>query len=292
MVMLDQADINLGITLQHANYAFFAIVGVWLYDFVLTACEEVEFILNAQWQSAKFLYLVCRYLPFSVVFIDIFRIVQPGLSLKSCMTCHSLNGYVGGIALLCAEALFVLRIWVLSDRKRRTLIVMLCNYVLFLIAILAIVQMYDSSSIVFQSPIPQVASCYSHTEGHIIVFAFALLLIGELEILVFMLYRSWKLYRELGNNLPLVRILMRHNVLYFVCGLFFSTTVIITMITLPASFGDLVSDAQILMFGILSTRMHRELWNAAHHRRLGASSPTNVSHVPLAVFSGASPGDT
>jgi hypothetical protein len=40
-----------------------------------------------------------------------------------------------------------------------------------------------------------------------------------IEILSFMLFRSWKLYREHGNDLPLVRVLVRHNISYFACGL-------------------------------------------------------------------------
>ncbi|KAJ8591585.1 hypothetical protein M405DRAFT_932050 [Rhizopogon salebrosus TDB-379] len=282
VVIFDRDEATqIGMTIQHTNFAFFAIAGLWVYDFALTIGEEVEFILRARWQIGKLLYLVCRYLPFAMVFLDIFRIVQPQLSVGSCTTCFAVIGFVGGIELCCAEALFVLRIWVLSSRRRWTLAVMLCNYIVLLIAMVVITKVYNSSSIVQQSPIPQLASCYSHSESHIIVYALVLLVIGEIEIFGFMLYRSWKLYGEHGNNLPLVRILTRHNAFYFACGLCFSTLVIVIKLTLPASFGDVILHFQIFIHGILATRMHRELWNAGHHRRAASNES-----FPLVVFAG------
>ncbi|KAG2035819.1 hypothetical protein BDR03DRAFT_961642 [Suillus americanus] len=117
-----------------------------------------------------------------------------------------------------------------------------------------------------QSPIPKVASCYDSKQSRIIIISYVLLVIVEIggfhgflcwrvkyfiEILSFMLYHSWKLYREHGNDIPLVRILVRHNMFYFACGLceskhhfsqidtdicggsVLSTTVVIVIVTLP-----------------------------------------------------------
>ncbi|KAG0703617.1 hypothetical protein DFH29DRAFT_429385 [Suillus ampliporus] len=287
VLLLKQADISIGTTLQHANYAFFAIVGLWVYDFALTFDEEVEFMLNARWKIATLLYVICRYLPFAMVIIDVFRIVQPGLSVKTCMTCFALNGYVGVIVLCCAEPLFILRLCAFLGGRRRTLIIALCNYALFLIPMLVTVTLYNSSSIVLQSPIPQVASCYSNRDGRILIIAYMLLIIGELEILSFTLYRSWRLYREIGNELPLVRILIRHNVSYFACGLFFSVMAPAAIYTLPGSYGDVASDLQVVMHAILVTRIHRELCATA--RRPEASSTRNVS-LPLTFLAGPSSG--
>ncbi|KAG0696396.1 hypothetical protein DFH29DRAFT_207634 [Suillus ampliporus] len=285
--MIDQADINIGFTLQHANYAFFAIVGVWVYDFALTFNEEVEFMLNARWQITTLLYAICRYLPFAMVVIDIYRIVQPGLSVKSCITCHSLIGFIGVIVLCCAEPLFIMRLWALLGRRRKTLVIALCNYVIFLIPMLLSVAAFNSSTTALPSPIPQLASCYINRDGRILIVAYMILIVGELEILSFMVYRSWTLYREIGNDLPLVRILLRHNVSYFACGLFFSVVAPAAIFTLAGSYGDVASDLQVVMHSILVTRMHRELWYTAY--RPQATSAKNVS-IPLATLPAPSSG--
>jgi hypothetical protein len=89
--------------------------------------------------------------------------------------------------------------------------------------------------VVLQSPIPEITSCYISKMGHVVIVAFILLVITEtgmfhdtcmsphsstcIEILGLMLYHSWICYREAERIIPLVQILIRHNVFYFSCGL-------------------------------------------------------------------------
>ncbi|KAJ8584527.1 hypothetical protein M405DRAFT_936567 [Rhizopogon salebrosus TDB-379] len=281
MVMsFDRADIDTGNTLQYTNYAIFAIAGIWAYDLVLTFDEEVEFVLDARWRMPKVLYLVCRYLPFAMIVIDLSRILQHGLSIKSYTTYFTLNSYIGGIVLYCAEVLFMLRVWAMSSHQRWRWIVTLCNSVLFVVPLGVILTFYNSSSIILQSPIPKITSCYVSKTGHVVIVAFILLVIGETEIFGFMLYHSWILYREHERIIPLVRILIRHNVFYFTCGLFSSTLVVIMLFTAPATYYNVASELQIVFHAILATRMHRELWRAATYQE--ASSLGDISIVVFA----------
>lgn len=279
-----QADINIGITLQHANYAFFATTCVWIYDFVLTLDKEAAFILDASgpWRLPKLTYLICRYLPFASIIVDMLRISRLGFSLKSCTTLFTFNSYVGGIVLFCAESLFMQRVLAVTGCRR---VVACCNTVLFLVPVVVTLAFYNSSSTIMQSPIPEVASCYDSKQGRIVILAYALLVIAEIEILSFMLYHSWKLYTEYRKDMPLVRVLVRHNIFYFACGLFFSTVVVVAVVTLPAPYGDPASDLQFVIHGILATRMHRELYNTAHHTE--ETSTGNIMSLPL-VFAPAS----
>ncbi|KAG1821106.1 uncharacterized protein BJ212DRAFT_979711 [Suillus subaureus] len=282
--LFDQADINIGITLQHANYAFIAIACLWVYDFALTLDKDAAFILDAPWRIPKLTYLTSRYLPFALVVTDMFRILQPGLSLKldksqSCTTLFAFNTYVGGIVLFCAESLFIQRVLAVTGLRR---LIVGCNIVLFLVPVAVTLTLYNSSSPVMQSPIPKVASCYDSKQSRIVIVAYILLVIVEIEILSFMLYHSWNLYREHRNDIPLVRALVRHNLLYFACGLLFSTMAVVVVLTLPASYSEAISGLQFMIHGILATRLHRELYNTAHHE----TSTGNVS-LPL-VFAPAS----
>jgi hypothetical protein len=279
--LFDQADIDIGITLQHANYALTAIACLWVYDFALTFDKDVAFILDASWRIPKLTYLTCRYLPFALVVANMIRNFQLGLSLKSCTFLFSFNTYVGGIVLFGAESLFIQRVWALMGRRW---LIVFCNVVLFLVPVAVTLTLYNSSSAIMHSPIPQVASCYDSMQSRIVIVAYGFLVIGEIEILSFMLFRSWKLYREHGNDLPLVRVLVRHNISYFACGLVFSTTAVVAVVAIPASYGDVASNLQFVIHGILATRMHRELYNTAHHTE--ETSTENLS-LPL-VFAPAS----
>lgn len=174
-----QADINIGITLQHANYAFFATTCVWIYDFVLTLDKEAAFILDASgpWRLPKLTYLICRYLPFASIIIDMLRISRLGFSIKSCTTLFTFNSYVGGIVLFCAESLFMQRVLAVTGWRR---VVACCNTVLFLVPVVVTLAFYNSSSTIMQSPIPEVASCYDSKQGRIVILAYALLVIAEI----------------------------------------------------------------------------------------------------------------
>ncbi|KAG1750065.1 hypothetical protein EDB19DRAFT_82502 [Suillus lakei] len=259
--LFDQTDVSIGTTLQHANYAFFAIACLWVYDFALTLDEEAAFILDARWRMPKLIYLTCRYLPFALIFSNIFRILQLELSLKSCTALFAFNTYVGGIIVFSAESIFMMRLRAVTGRRW---LITCCNIVLFVVPVAVTLALYNSSSTVVQSPILKVTSCYTTKQSRIVIVAYALLVIGEIEILSFMLYHSWKLYREHGNILPLMRILVRNNIFYFACGLLFSTMVVVMVVILPASYGDVASELQFVIHRILATRMHRELYNTVH----------------------------
>jgi len=226
----------------------------------------VEFIIHARWRIPKLLYLVNRYLTFAVIIVDGFRILKPNLSVKTCSTFFTLNAYVGGIVLSCAESLFMQRVWVVLGHKYWRLIVPFCNFVLISIPVVLTLTLYSSSSIVLQSPIPKITSCYISEEGHVIIIAYILLVSIKTEILGIMLYHAWKLYGELRHEIPLVQILIRQNVFYFTCGLFFSTLLVVILFAVPAVYFDVAADLQIVLHVILATRMHRELWNAATER--------------------------
>ncbi|KAG2369113.1 hypothetical protein BDR07DRAFT_1371682 [Suillus spraguei] len=141
-----------------------------------------------------------------------------------------------------------------------------------------------------QSPIPKIASCYKSKDGRIVIVAYVLLVIGEIETLSLMLYHSWKLYRS-EYDLPLVRVLVRHDIFHFTCGFLFSTMVVIVTVVIPiwlqASYGDAASELQFVMHGILATRMHRELYSTAHYTEetsIGdASLPEPLVFAPAPV---------
>ncbi|KAG2035821.1 hypothetical protein BDR03DRAFT_511077 [Suillus americanus] len=205
-----------------------------------------------------------------------FRILQLGLSLKSCTTLFAFNTYIGGIILFCAESLFMRRVWAVMGRRW---LIVCCNPVLFMVPVVVTLTLYNSSSTIVQSPFQKVASCYASKQSHIVIVAYSFLVIVEIEILSFMLYHSWRLYREHGNDIPLVRILVRHNMFYFACGLSFSAMAVVVVVTLPASYSDAVSELQFMIHGILATRMHRELYNTAHH-----TEETSTGDIPLPLF--------
>ncbi|OAX32066.1 hypothetical protein K503DRAFT_860491, partial [Rhizopogon vinicolor AM-OR11-026] len=138
---------------------------------------------------------------------------------ETCSTFFTLNAYVGGIALYCAESLFMLRVWAISSRNRWIWIIAFLNLVFLMITLVMTLTFFDSYFTIVQSPIPEITSCYTTKASRVLIVAYMLLVIAEIETLSLMLYHSWKIYRGGGHIIPLVRILIRHNVFYFACGI-------------------------------------------------------------------------
>jgi len=105
-----------------------------------------------------------------------------------------------------------------------------------------------------------------------------LLVVGELEILLFTLYRSIKHYQSLGSDNLLLKILVQHNIFYFACGLVFSLAVILTVGLLPDVYGDMTSNLQVMMHALLVTRMHLGLWKSDRARTF------LLDDIPLAIL--------
>ena len=80
----------------------------------------------------------------------------------------------------------------------------------------------------------------------------------SIETLSLMLYHSWKIHKENGRTIPLIGIMIRHNIFYFTCGLceckvdpwqigiltccgpVSSTLVVVTLFTLPVCVRSIV----------------------------------------------------
>lgn len=84
---------ELGIMLLRLNYANVAIACVLVYDYLITISSEVTYLFHGRWCMIKFLYLICRYLPFVFVTLGMIMWVQPASSqtVSLCQIFYTLN---------------------------------------------------------------------------------------------------------------------------------------------------------------------------------------------------------
>ncbi|OAX35059.1 hypothetical protein K503DRAFT_399129 [Rhizopogon vinicolor AM-OR11-026] len=243
---------ELGIALLHLNYVNVAVAFLWVYDYLITISNEVTFIFNGQRSKAKIMYLICRYVPFAFVTFEMLLAVQPALSQTLCQKYYSLNTYIGGVILVCAECIFITRACALWGNKRSIVAFFVTSTVLYLGVTILILTLYTSGTSVITSPIPSV-SCFDSGENIVIVAAYSLLVLAELALASF---RSW------GRENQLLEVLIHHNIFYFGCGVCLSVAVISTTALLQASYGNTMANAQVVFHALLVTKMHRDLWEA------------------------------
>jgi hypothetical protein len=241
------------------KYAYVALVMLWAYDYVITLDEELPFITRSTWRVVKYLYLVCRYVPFFYLAVVLSRSLESHPSLNMCQTLYSLNSYLGIVIIVSAESIFFVRTYAIWDRSKRILWAFIFSVMFLLTPIVGILVKYNSSTTVINRIAPGIPGCSKTGEISTVLYVYVLMVIAELEILCLTLYRAIANYRrERGANV--LRVLVQHNVFYFMCGVGSSVALIVSIAMFPASYSDLVSSIQITVHAALVTRMHRALW--------------------------------
>ncbi|KAG2075358.1 hypothetical protein BDR04DRAFT_1091531 [Suillus decipiens] len=253
---LDVADPDILIKMK---YAYVALVTLWVYDYIVTLDEELPFVTRSSWRVVKYLYLVCRYVPFLYLAVVSSRSLKNYPSLGTCQTLYSVNSYLGFPIIVSAEFIFCVRTYAIWDRSRWILWTFIVTVILLLTPIVCILVKYNSSIVVTNWIATGVPGCSKTGETSAVLYVYVLMVISELEILCLTLYRTIASYRrQRGANV--LRILVQHNIFYFTCGAISSVVLIIVIAMFPASYSDLVSSIQITVHAALVTRMHRALW--------------------------------
>lgn len=247
-------------TLIRMKYAYVALVTLWAYDYVITLDEELPFIARSTWRVVKYIYLVCRYVPFLYLAVVSSRSLESHPSLNMCQTLYSLNSYLGMLIIVSAESIFFVRTYIIWDRSKRLLWAFIISIMFLLTPIVGILVKYNSSIIVTDRIGPETLGCSKTGETSAVLYVYVLMVIAELEILCLTLYRAIAKYRrERGANV--LRVLIQHNIFYFACGVVSSVVLIVAIAIFPASYSDLASSMQITVHAALVTRMHRSLWS-------------------------------
>ncbi|KAG1831260.1 hypothetical protein EV424DRAFT_1641213 [Suillus variegatus] len=130
------------------------------------------------------------------------------------------------------------------------------------------------------SAIPGITGCYQ-SSGSARLFVPFLLLFG-LELMLISLTLTCAIRNWRTNNGSLYVVILKHNVLYYACGLFFSTVNVLTSLLLDYAYSGMFQDFQFIIHAILATRMHLHLWHADYNRDCNASDLISLSQLVLA----------
>lgn len=170
-----------------------------------------------------------------------------------------MNSYLGIVIIVSAESIFFVRTYVIWDRSKRVLWTFIASVTFLLTPIVGILVKYNSSTIITNWVATGVPGCFKTGETSAVLYVYVLMLIAELEILCLTLYQAIARYRR-ERSANVLRVLVQHNIFYFLCGVGSSGVLIVAIAIFPPSYSDLVSSIQITVHATLVTRMHRALW--------------------------------
>ncbi|KAG1799957.1 uncharacterized protein BJ212DRAFT_145147 [Suillus subaureus] len=121
------ADIGAARDLQFLAYIYISTATFWTYDFVCSLHEEWTFLLRSRWTKVKGLYIITRYIPFVVIFLELWLSLAKN-EPKNCQILSNIFAYFGVISLALSEFFFVLRTYALWNNKRIVLVAVLSGY--------------------------------------------------------------------------------------------------------------------------------------------------------------------
>ncbi|KAG1866198.1 hypothetical protein F4604DRAFT_1779273 [Suillus subluteus] len=196
---------------------------------------------------------------------------QPMMSIHMCQVIYSINTYLGGFIVVCAEGVFFLRVCAIWGFRRRMVVLFSISGLMYVIAAIVVLSIIRSPPTTTKSPIP-VTSCLETGSDKSIIILYVILIVAEIQIWVFALYKFAASYRRRGGRNHLSEQLIHHNMIYLTCGLVFSISVILTTARLNVSYGFMIvrflRNWQATVHAFLVTKMYRGLWRADQRRAL------------------------
>ncbi|KAJ8588998.1 hypothetical protein M405DRAFT_227107 [Rhizopogon salebrosus TDB-379] len=159
-----------------------------------------------------------------------------------------------------AECIFIVRAYAVWER--RFTVFTIISIIAYMTLIIVCLQGFISSaSATGECSITEVTGYLDTMARSKLIAVYSLLIIAELEILLVLLYPAVKSYGWRIDN-RLMRGLIQHNLIYFACGFAFSLIIILAIVFLPFVAVHMLAQFQVIVQGIVVTRMHRDFWKS------------------------------
>ncbi|OJA09441.1 hypothetical protein AZE42_02614 [Rhizopogon vesiculosus] len=243
---------------------------VTMYDYICSVHKEWTFLLQSRWTKVKGLFIITRYTPFLLLTVHLYLSLIPNENSNKCQLLNNIS-----------SCFFILRTYALWNNNK---VVLAFTVTIFCASVAAsiIVSFSASADAPFNtSMIPGIAGCYQASGSTILFVPFLLLSVVEMSLVTLTLVRAIQNWRTTRN--PLYTVLLRHNVFYYVCGLFFSVLNVITSLLLQYAYSGMFQDLQFIVLAILATRMHLHLWHV--DRYLRGRGTDIIVHIPMSDIS-------
>ncbi|KAG2075382.1 hypothetical protein BDR04DRAFT_1091564 [Suillus decipiens] len=251
-------------SLQVFTFIYTSMATFWIYDYTCSIREEGTFLLYSRWNRVKFLYIVTRYMPFLLFAVHLYMNFVPDETSNKCQFVNNICSTFSLISIVCSECFFILRTYALWDNNKVVLAAMLSTFAAVIVGSIAALFSATATAPFETSSITGITGCYQ-SSGSVRLFVPFLLLFGlELMLISLTLTCAIRNWRTTDSRLYVV--ILKHNVFYYICGLFFSIINVLTSLLFDYAYSGMFQDFQFIIHAILATRMHLHLWHADRDR--------------------------
>jgi hypothetical protein len=254
----------------------------WIYDYACSLHQEWTFLLLSRWSKVKSLYIIARYVPFLLLAGHLYMNFIPNENSDKCQLLNNICSCFSMISVSCSECFFVLRTYALWNHNKIVLVTMAATFLAVVVASVGFAFGTTATAPWTTSAIPGITGCYQSSAVVQLFIPFLLLIGLEFGLMSLTLVRAIQSWRTTNNTIYAV--LVKHNIFYYACGLFFSGVNVLTLLLFHYGYQAMFQDFQFIVLAILATRMHLHLW----HTDRQAHASGALVFIPLSDISFAS----
>ncbi|KAJ7152341.1 hypothetical protein C8R46DRAFT_1121092 [Mycena filopes] len=280
--------------LQAVKYFDTAATAILVFDYCITFNLEYTLIWPSRWSLTKILYVLSRYPAFFDVPLVLYYLT-PTVSLEHCAQLNTAiaAGNIFGIAV--AEAIFVLRTYALSGRRRKILYIFGGIYTACVVAVVAMMGTF-LRNMRYSPPPADIPGCNLTGGPFLLVgLSFILVLLNETALMSYTLYLGFKTYRH--SHSPLIATMYRDGIMYYVFLCAGSAANVAILIGAPKQLRELLNTPLRVLHSILSTRalLHvraaeSRRWELSLEEREGTTGAGTVRFADESLWVGTTRG--
>lgn len=268
-------DIAAAWSLKTYTYIYTSAATFWTYDYACSLHQELTFLIQSRWTKVKGLYMLTRYMPFLLFVGHLYLNFIPDDNPDKCQMINNICSCFSLISVICSECFFIIRTYALWNNNKFVLATMLTAFLAVVVASVGVLFTATANAPFETSTISGITGCYQSAGSDELFVPFILLFALELGLISLTLVRAIQSWRT--ARYPLYDVLLKHNIFYYACGLFFSMVNVLTSLLLQYAYNGMLQDFQLIILAILATRMHLHLWHV--DRQIHGSDA--LMHIPL-----------
>lgn len=257
-------DIAAAWSLKTYTYIYTSAATFWTYDYACSLHQELTFLIQSRWTKVKGLYILTRYMPFLLFVGHLYLNFIPDDNPDKCQMINNICSCFSLISVICSECFFIIRTYALWNNNKFVLAAMLTAFLAVVAASVGVLFTATANAPFETSTISGITGCYQSAGSDELFVPFILLFALELGLISLTLVRAIQSWRT--ARYPLYDVLLKHNIFYYACGLFFSMANVLTSLLLQYAYNGMLQDFQLIILAILATRMHLHLWHVDQQR--------------------------
>ncbi|KAH7096101.1 hypothetical protein BKA62DRAFT_720684 [Auriculariales sp. MPI-PUGE-AT-0066] len=242
-----------GFLIPDAAYVRTAAFAVFAYDYTLTLEDEIALVWKNRWTRATVVYILIRYLTFSVLILDLYVGIRTHLSPETCKSAGIAAASLSIIVVALVQGIFVLRLYLIYNRKRLILWSGITFFVLQLVLWITLFYVLQGAFMRIQIPPDIIGSCYRWQDPVKTAMGWIPTLVFELWLASLAVWKYWREPRVSGPSI--LPHLVYDSIVYFVFVCAMMITTIAIFLSNPVDPGSAASGLMTSATGIGGTRV-------------------------------------